>query len=223
MTSEVNSHRRDMEIFMAWKQQLVEGYHRFRASHYPEQKSLYERLGKHGQSPKVMLVSCCDSRADPSDIFDAAPGEMFVLRNVANLVPPKQDDLKYHSVHSAVEFAVDYLKVEAIVVMGHESCGGINACLAGAGDDTNNYIGRWISLLNGARDRVRGRANETDMQQEMEFEGVRESLSNLMMFDGIREKVEAGELHLLGAYFSIIRGKLLFLNENDEFEEVPAQ
>lgn len=208
---------------MAWKQQLVDGYQRFRATDYPEQKSLYERLGKHGQSPEVMLISCCDSRADPSDIFDAAPGEMFVLRNVANLVPPKQADLKYHSVHSAIEFAVDYLKVKAIVVMGHESCGGINACLAGAGDSPDSYIGRWISLLNEARDRVKSRASGDEQQQEMEFEGVRESLSNLMMFEGIREKVEAGELNLLGAYFSIIRGKLLFLNANNEFEEVPAQ
>ncbi len=207
---------------MAWKQQLIDGYQRFRASHYPEQKSLYERLGKHGQNPEVMLISCCDSRADPSDIFDAAPGEMFVLRNVANFVPPQTETMDYQSVHSAIQYAVDVLEVNAIVVMGHESCGGINACISGAGDNPSDYISHWVGLLNKARDDVRGRTEESQMQQEMEFEGVRESLRNLMSVETIAKRVDSGDLNLLGAYFSIIRGKLLFLNpENNEFEEVP--
>ena len=207
---------------MAWKQQLVDGYQRFRASHYPEQKSLYERLGKHGQSPEVMLISCCDSRADPSDIFDAAPGEMFVLRNVANFVPPQNDAMDYQSVHSAIQYAVDVLNVNAIVVMGHESCGGINACINGVGDDPNDYISHWVGLLNPARNVVKTRASDDEMQQEMEFEGIRESLRNLMRVDSIAQRVESGQLNLLGAYFSIIRGKLMFLDsETNTFVEVP--
>lgn len=207
----------------AWKTQLVEGYQSFRAGDYTERKDLYEHLGTKGQKPKVMLISCCDSRCDPCDIFDAHPGELFIARNVANIVPPQHAATDYDSLSAALEYAVLALEVDAIVVMGHESCGGVNACLEGLGEDAENHIGRWISILNGARDRVVARSPKEDQRRELEYEGVRESLGNLMGYSYVRERVENGSLSLLGAYFSIIRGVLLFANEEGEFQEVPPK
>lgn len=203
-----------------WKQDLVEGYHSFRAGQYKREKDLFENLGTHGQNPKVMLIACADSRADPGDIFDAHPGELFVVRNVANLVPPQDNSAGYHGTSAALEFAVTELQVEAIVVMGHESCGGIGACLAGAGDAPDSYVGKWISILNEARDKIIATTPEQDRKLQMEYEGVRQSLRNLMSFPCVKERVEAGTLSLMGAYFSIIRGVLMFAGEDGEFREV---
>ncbi len=206
-----------------WKQELIDGYKSFRAGQYKEEKDLFERLGTHGQNPKVMLIACADSRADPGDIFDAHPGELFVVRNVANLVPPKDETAGYHGTSAALEFAVTGLEVEAIVVMGHESCGGIKACLAGAGDTQDSYVGKWISILNDARDKIVSTTSEDGRNLQMEYEGVRQSLRNLMSFPCVRERVEAGTLSLMGAYFSIIRGVLMFADEAGTFHEVPAE
>lgn len=205
-----------------WKMDLIKGYHNFRAGQFKVEKELFETLGTHGQNPKVMLIACADSRADPGDIFDAHPGELFVVRNVANLVPPKDDTAGYHGTSAALEFAVTGLEVEAIVVMGHESCGGINACLGGAGDTQDSYVGKWISILNDPRDKVIASTDEGDRQLQMEYEGVRQSLRNLMGFPCVRERVEAGTLSVMGAYFSIIRGVLMFADETGEFHEVPT-
>lgn len=204
-----------------WKLTLMEGYKSFRAGQYKQEKDLFERLGKDGQNPKVMLIACADSRADPSDIFDAHPGEMFVVRNVANLVPPKDDRDGFHGTTAALEYAVNVLKVEAIVVMGHESCGGINACLHGAGDDPDSYVGRWISMLNGARDRVKATVPENEQSLALEFEGVRQTLLNLKTFPCVQERLADGNLTLMGAYFSIIRGVLMFAGDDGTFHEVP--
>jgi len=170
-----------------------------------------------------MLIACADSRADPGDIFDAHPGELFVVRNVANLVPPQDETAGNHGTSAALEFAVTGLEVDAIVVMGHESCGGIKACLSGAGDTQDSYVGKWISILNESRDEIVGSTSETDRTLQMEYEGVRQSLRNLMSFPFVRERVEAGSLSLLGAYFSIIRGVLMFANDAGEFHEVPSK
>lgn len=203
-----------------WKQDLIKGYHNFRAGQYQREKQLFEDLGRHGQSPKVMLIACADSRADPGDIFDSAPGELFVVRNVANLVPPKDESEGYHGTSAALEFAVTSLKVQAIVVMGHESCGGINACLSGAGDAPDSYVGKWISILNDARDEVMKTSPKAEQQLAMEFEGVRQSLRNLATFPCVQERLADGTLSLMGAYFSIIRGVLMFADEKGEFHEV---
>ncbi len=215
-------------VFMSsipeWKSGLIKGYHNFRAGAYRREKGLYEELGKHGQSPKVMLIACADSRADPGDIFDSHPGELFVVRNVANLVPPRDGTEGYHGTSAALEFAVQALKVEAIVVMGHESCGGIDACLRGEGDRAQGYVGKWISMLNGARDAVVKRAEPCDYQRELEFEGIRQSLRHLESFPCVKKRVEDGSLALMGAYFSIIKGVLMFADGADgEFREVPTK
>ena len=207
-----------------WKDRLIEGYREFRAGDFPIQKALYEELGTKGQKPKVMLIACSDSRADPSDIFNAYPGEMFVLRNVANIVPPVDPTEGYHGTSAAIEFAVNVLKVEALVVMGHESCGGIAGCLAGMGHDPDaGYVGKWVSIINDVRDRVLARnLPEDQVTFEMELEGVRQSLTNLMSFPFVRDAVESGRLSLQGAYFSIIKAHLLMSNEDGEFEVIDA-
>ena len=207
-----------------WKDRLIEGYREFRAGDFPVQKALYEELGTKGQKPKVMLIACSDSRADPSDIFNAYPGEMFVLRNVANIVPPVDPTEGYHGTSAAIEFAVNVLKVEALVVMGHESCGGIAGCLAGMGHDPDaGYVGKWVSIINDVRDRVLARnLPEDQVTFEMELEGVRQSLTNLMSFPFVRDAVESKRLSLQGAYFSIIKAHLLMSNENGEFEVIDA-
>ncbi|RKQ71311.1 carbonic anhydrase [Litorimonas taeanensis] len=206
------------------KEALIAGYKSFRAGDYAEQKSLYETLGTHGQNPKIMIIACADSRVDPTDIFNAYPGEMFVVRNVANIVPPLDPTGGYHGTSASIEFAVKALKVECIVVMGHESCGGIQGCLQGMGQDENaGYVGRWLSLINGVRETVVGRkVPEDEMQFEMELENVRQSLTNLMTFDFVREAVANKTLTLQGAYFSIIRARLLLSDEAGVFSEVES-
>ena len=200
------------------KADLVKGYREFRASDFEEQKDLYERLGTKGQAPKVMLISCADSRVDPTDIFHAYPGEMFVVRNVANLVPPADLETPTPGTGAALEFAVNVLGVSAIVVMGHESCGGVKGCYDGI---TDGYVGAWVSHLKPACDRIKSRGlPDEDAIFQLELEGVRQSLENLMSFPFVADKVKAGELALIGAYFSIISAKLLMMGDDEEFREV---
>jgi len=208
-----------------WKDRLIEGYREFRVGDFPVQKALYEELGTKGQHPKVMLIACSDSRADPSDIFNAYPGEMFVLRNVANIVPPANATESFEGVAAAIEYAVTVLKIEALVVMGHESCGGIAGCLAGMGHDPDaGYVGKWVSIINEVRDRVLARnLPEDQVSFEMELEGIRQSITNLKTFPFVQEAVEAGHLKLQGAYFSIIQAKLMMANDSGKFEVIEAE
>ncbi len=199
-------------------EQLIRGYREFRVSDFEVQKDLYETLGKDGQSPRVMLISCSDSRVDPTDIFHAYPGEMFVLRNVANIVPRGDVETPTPSTAAALEYAVNILGVKVILVMGHESCGGIEGSLNGLED---GYVGAWISHLGPARDRILARGlTGKEAQTELELEGIRMSLQNLMSFDFIAERVREGELVLQGAYFSIISAKLLMMERTGAFSEV---
>lgn len=207
-----------------WKQELLNGYYTFRASNFRRQKSLYEDLGRSGQSPDVMLIACADSRVEPGDIFDSVPGEMFVVRNVANLVPPRDETAGYHGTSAALEFAVESLGVKAIIVMGHESCGGIGACLGQVGYKPGGYISKWISILNETRDAVISSTPVDQQQSALEFAGIRQSLENLATFPCVASRVEDGSLELMGAYFSVIRGVLMFADgPNGEFREIPAQ
>jgi len=200
-------------------ERLVKGYQEFRADGYAHQKELYEELGLHGQSPDIMLIGCADSRVDPTDIFHAYPGQMFVARNVANLIPP--DDLgdDYCCTMAAVQYAVSVIGVNMIVVMGHESCGGIKGCIDGLGrQPEGGYVNKWLSQINPVHDRlVEAKVEAEKMQEAMEHESVRQSLKNLMTYDFIREKVDAGTLELQGAYFSIIHAELKLADEAGEF------
>lgn len=205
-----------------WETRLKEGYKAFRRGDYKEQKALYEKLGTKGQSPRIMLIGCADSRVDPTDIFNAYPGEMFVARNVANIVPPADTSEYYHGTASAIEYAVTVLKVDAIVVMGHESCGGVKGCLDGMGLDPDaGYVGKWVSILNPARERILAKdLNADDLSFELELESVRESLANLETYPFVQEAMASGSLALQGAYFSIVQAKLLLSDQNGEFHVV---
>lgn len=190
---------------------LIAGYRRFRAGTYAQQAALYRELGE-GQSPAIMLIACADSRAEPSDIFAAAPGQLFVVRNVANLVPPYMPDGKLHGVSAALEYAVNVLKVQHIVVMGHGGCGGIAASLAGGGNPAiGEFVTPWVSLLEEARERVI-ESGSVNMQFALELEGIEVSIANLMSFPFVRKRVEAGELTLHGAWFAIKHGELHWRN-----------
>jgi len=204
---------------------LKDGYRQFRSGKYTPQKSLYETLGRHGQSPRVMVISCADSRVNPTDIFNADPGDMFVARNVANIVPPNDAGRAFHDTSAAIEYAVTAVDVDMIIVMGHEACGGVAGCLKGMGDNGGggSHVGAWVSLLNEARDRVKSKPLDADGgQSALELEGVRQSLANLMTFPFVKAAVDAGALKLQGAHFSIETAQLRLTDGNGEFHAVKS-
>lgn len=198
---------------------LVDGYHRFRDTGWSAQRERWSELAE-GQSPKVMIVACSDSRVDPTQIFDASPGEMFVVRNVAALVPPFEIGGGRHGVSAALEFAVTQLKVEEIIVMGHGFCGGCAAALTGqfrgADPGEGGFIAHWIDMLDEARATVLASHSGTlgrEAFRQMEMEGVRVSLENLRTFPWVREREAEGLLKLHGAFFAISDGVLHVLDE----------
>lgn len=203
---------------MPYMQQLIDGYHRFREKSWSHERERWAELAE-GQSPKVMILACADSRSDPAQIFDARPGEMFVVRNIAALAPPYETSAGYHGVSSALEFAVTQLNVAEILVMGHGMCGGCAAALTGAFDDVphgeGHFIGDWVGMLSGVRDEVRARHSKLDRPAflEMEREAVKVSLANLRTFPWIAERERSGSLKLHGAHFSIAEGRLYVLDE----------
>ena len=193
---------------------LVEGYRKFRVDTFLPQRDVFEALAHEGQRPRTMVIGCCDSRVDPTAVFGAGPGELFVVRNVANLVPPYEPHGDFHGTSAAIDFAVNGLGVEDIVVLGHAGCGGIKAYLDGLYDPEKGgglFIQKWMSLLKAARGTVLanhpGRAPET-LQRELEMAGVVSSLGNLMSFALVADRVAAGALDIHGAYFDIASGDL---------------
>ena len=206
---------------MAYLPQLIDGYRRFREQDWKRQRERWSELAE-GQSPRVMILSCADSRVDPAQIFDARPGEMFVARNIAALAPPYETSNGFHGVSAALEFAVTQLNVSEIVVMGHGLCGGCAAALTGKFEDTppgeGHFIADWVRMLNGARDAVRARHSELDPEAflDMEREAVKVSLANLRTFPWIADREESGKLALHGAHFSIAEGRLYLLDEAEE-------
>lgn len=200
---------------------MIAGYRRFRGGVYSSQAELYRQLGE-GQDPDIMLIGCADSRAEPSDIFNAAPGQMFVVRNVANLVPPYQPNGGLHGVSAALEFAVNILKVKIIVVMGHGGCGGVSASLTKNDNPLiGEFVAPWVRLLDQARERVL-ESNPVKPQFALELEGIETSIENLMTFPFVREKVEAGTLELHGAWFAIKHGELHWRNARTGRFEIVA-
>lgn len=197
---------------------LIDGYRRFRNDHWPKERERWSELAE-GQSPKVMVIACADSRSDPAQIFDTAPGEIFVVRNIAALAPPFETAPGYHGVSAALEFGVAQLEVEEIVVLGHGSCGGCAAALTGqfegAPAGEGRFIANWVSMLQPARDHVRAQHDPCDPAavREMEWEAVKLSLGNLRTFPFIAERENEGILKLHGAHFSIAEGRLYLLDE----------
>ncbi len=208
---------------MADFETLLHGYRRFRETGWATQRERWDFLSER-QEPKVMIIACSDSRVDPAQIFDTNPGEVFVVRNVAALVPPFETTPGRHGVSAALEFAVQFLKVSEIVVVGHGFCGGCQAALQRQMEGTvpgeGGFIHEWISMLDPARDAVIAQhGSESDAAgRAMEQAAVKVSLDNLRTFPCIRQKERAGELTLHGAFFAISDGVLHLYNEsNDQF------
>ncbi|NLH80928.1 MAG: carbonic anhydrase [Phyllobacteriaceae bacterium] len=193
---------------------LIEGYRRFRDSYFGSHRHLFEELAA-GQSPKAMIVSCCDSRVDPHLIFNAQPGDVFTLRNIANLVPPYAPDGAHHSTSAALEYAVKVLEVEHIVVMGHSGCGGVRALLE---PQDGEFVGPWVKIAEAVRRKVDGRADLTRVERLRlcEHEVIRVSLANLTGYPWISERIVAGRLVLHGWYFDIEAGRLYIRDADDD-------
>jgi carbonic anhydrase len=195
-------------------ERLTAGYHDFLEGRFASERNRWRRLAEKGQNPEIMVITCCDSRVAPELIFDAGPGEMFVLRNVANLVPPYEPDSHYHGTSSAIEFAVIGLNVKHIVVMGHASCGGIKSYYDHAQPlAKGDFIGKWMSQISDMADSLKldWKDRLADLRR-LELSVVEHSLKNLMTFPYIRQRVDSGELQLHGSYFGVATGLLFVLD-----------
>ena len=188
---------------------LLDGYKRFRSGRYKQDADKYAALGQ-GQSPKSMIIACADSRVDPTTIFDAGPGDLFIVRNVANIVPPCLPlESSLQGMSSALQFAVESLKVEDIIVLGHSGCGGVAAALsAEKGQPVGDYIAQWVRLLSPAIDTL---PPDVDKQNALETAGVRMSLQNLESFPFVTTAIKKRNLRLHGAWFCIPSGALVWL------------
>jgi carbonic anhydrase len=191
---------------------LLDGYARFREGYWRQHQPVYAELAAKGQAPGVMVIACSDSRVSPELIFDVAPGEIFVVRNVSNLVPPYAPDTGNHGTSAALEFAVTALNVRLVVVLGHSLCGGIRALMRGPAGDHGDFIESWMAIAHPARARVCDAPDApTDFDARCalcERESVRVSLANLLSFPWIKSRVEAGTLSLAGMHFNVQTGAL---------------
>ncbi|WP_434729695.1 carbonic anhydrase [Rhizobium binae] len=191
---------------------LLDGYRNFMNGRYADARDRYRQLAENGQSPSTLVIACSDSRAAPELIFDAGPGELFVIRNVANMVPPYEPDGHFHSTSAALEFAVQALKVTDIVVMGHGRCGGIRAALDPNAEPLSpgDFIGRWMSLVKPAAEQIQSNDVMTTAERQTALErvSIRNSIDNLRSFPNIKAQEKAGNLHLHGAWFDISTGEL---------------
>src|SRR5580658_8309139 len=195
---------------------LLEGYRTFTSQRLPTEQTRYRELSERGQFPAVMVIGCCDSRVSPEVIFDAGPGELFVMRNIANLVPVYQPDGNAHGVSAALEFAVNVLRVKSIVVLGHAQCGGIRAFVDKAAPlSPGDFIGKWMAMFVKPGEKVEQRDHESmqDFVVRIEKAAVFRSLENLMTFPFVRSAVESGAMTLHGAYFGVAEGKLFVLDQ----------
>jgi carbonic anhydrase len=196
---------------MNFPERLITGYRSFLDGRLSTEQARYRDLAEHGQSPEVMVVGCCDSRVSPEVIFDARPGELFVVRNVANLIPPYETGGSYHGVSAALEFAVGVLRVKHIVVLGHAQCGGVRAFVEDNEPvSPGDFIGRWMSLITPAAERIgpRGETSLAEYVTRLEQASVAHSLDNLLTFPRLRKLIERGDVTLHGAYFGVATGRL---------------
>ena len=191
---------------------LLNGYRNFMSGRYVDERERYRSLAEVGQNPSTLVIACSDSRAAPETIFDAGPGELFVVRNVANMVPPYEPDGNFHATSAALEFAVQSIKVSDIVVMGHGRCGGIRAALDPNAEplSPSDFIGRWMGLLKPAAEQIQSNdiMTQAERQTALERISIRNSLDNLRSFPDIKALEEEGKLNLHGAWFDISTGEL---------------
>ncbi|KQW27961.1 carbonate dehydratase [Rhizobium sp. Root274] len=195
---------------------LLSGYRNFMSGRYVDQRERYRVLAEQGQKPHTLVVACCDSRAAPEMIFDADPGELFVVRNVANMVPPYEPDGQYHSTSAALEFAVQALRVRDIIVMGHGRCGGIRAALDPNAEPLSpgDFIGKWMNLVAPAAEQIQGNSVMTTVERQTALEriSIRNSINNLRTFPCVKILEERGKLRIHGAWFDISNGELWLMD-----------
>jgi len=195
---------------------LIEGYRAFRRERWPAERGRYAELAASGQKPETLVIACSDSRSDPATIFNASPGELFVIRNVAAIVPPYESDSSHHGTSAAIAFAVLSLNVRNILVMGHAQCGGVAAALDERLADGIPFLGAWIDLLHEARGRCAHIADVHERHVAMERDAVKLSLERLMQFPFVAERVKAGKLEIHGARFGIADGVLEVLDRRTQ-------
>jgi len=211
---------------MNFPQRLIDGYTAFLSERLPREQSRYRELAEAGQRPEIMVIGCCDSRVSPEVIFDARPGELFVVRNVANIVPPYAPDGQAHGVSAALEFGVGALRVRHIVVLGHAQCGGVKAFAEDAEPlSPGDFIGKWMKLMQPAADKTpRGSLTPAQYLTRLEQANIANSIDNLTTFPRLRKLVERGEVAVHGAYFGVATGGLLVRDPTSgEFLAVAAE
>jgi carbonic anhydrase len=197
--------------------QLEDGYRLWRESRLPQERGRLAQLAVLGQAPQALIIGCCDSRVSPESIFSSGPGELFVLRNVANVIPPYRPDGKHHGTSAAIEFAIGGLAIPHVVVMGHSQCGGIRAYLNAGNDSTRGeFIGPWMDLVGGAKEEalarepgLKGKALETAVEEA----AIRLSMKNLRTFPEIKRREAEGIITIHGAHLDIANGDLRVLDE----------
>ena len=200
-------------------ERLIEGYRRFRSETWPTEHKRYEALSARGQSPETLIVACSDSRVEPSTVFDAGPGELFVVRNVGGLVPPYQPDSHAHGSSAALEYGVRVLKVKRIVVLGHAQCGGVRAMVAGAPAEARDFVEPWMAIAKDALGPMPAPPITDEILHHYEGEIVKVSLANLLTFPWIASAVQEGSLSLHGFSFAVATGVLSRL-VGERFEPV---
>ena len=200
---------------MHFPQRLIDGYDAFAEGRLLNEQSRYRELAEAGQSPEIMVIGCCDSRVSPEVIFDARPGELFVVRNVANIIPPYSPDGQAHGVSAALEFGVAALKVAHIVVLGHAQCGGVKAFAEDAEPlSPGDFIGKWMQLMAPAAEKVgpRGNLSPVEFLTKLEQANIANSLANLMTFPRLAKLIERGAIRTHGAYFGVASGALYVMD-----------
>ncbi|MBE0439931.1 MAG: carbonic anhydrase [Gammaproteobacteria bacterium] len=211
---------------MASTKKLLDGFKRFQQQYFGDDNDLYQSM-KDGQPAKTMMIACCDSRVDPAILTSCDPGDLFIVRNVANLVPPCESGGDYHGTSAALEFAVNGLEVENIIIMGHANCGGIKALWEDDGTVRSQFIHPWVSIANTAKGWVKQTLSNASREEQIkacEQRAILQSLANLMTFSCIRERVENGALSLHGWYFDISAGELFFFNsKTGSFQSVSSE
>lgn len=200
-------------------EKLLQGYRAFREQYFSGKDLLFSGLVRNGQSPKILVIACSDSRVDPAIITNSQPGDLFVVRNVANLVPPyEQDNSTHHGTSAALEFAIRSLGVRHVIVFGHSQCGGVQALMSDAGNvsDQNSFIGKWMQLAQPARQWVVDHHAAATTEQQVEFccqQSLIHSLQNLRTFPWIKEKIAESNLFLHAWYFNLAAGEMSAFNE----------
>jgi carbonic anhydrase len=212
--STIKQAARSRKMAMTFPQRLIDGYDAFAAGRLRREQDRYRELAERGQAPEIMVIGCSDSRVSPEVIFDARPGELFVVRNVANIVPPYAPDGQAHGVSAALEFGVGALRVKHIVVLGHAHCGGVRAYAEDAEPlSPGDFIGNWMKLMAPAADKTpRGKLPPAEYLTRLEQANIINSLDNLMTFPHLAKLIEKGKIETHGAYFGVATGDLSVLD-----------